>query len=51
MVNEGDTFGINGSFGTPKKSLVLVLAMQRQSFTWVYIIVSIIVICLMERKS
>ena len=29
MLGEGDTFGINGGFGAPKKSLALALQRQR----------------------
>ena len=49
---EGPTFSINGNFGSPEKSLVLILVKQRQCFVWVYIIVVMIVIYLqMEKKS
>ena len=43
ILGVGDTFGINGSFDTPKK-LMLVLVSERQSFVWVCIIMVIIVI-------
>ena len=29
---EGNTFGINGSFGAPEKKLILILVKQRQNF-------------------
>ena len=32
VLGEGDTCGINGSFGTPEKKMILVLVKQRQSF-------------------
>ena len=47
---EGDTFGINGSFDAPEKSLVLILVKQMQNFPWVYIIILIIIICLLMEK-
>ena len=52
ILGEGDTFGINGSFGAPEKKLVLILLKQTQTFASVYIIMPIIDICLlMEKKS
>ena len=30
FLGEGDTFGINGSFGAPEKYLILILVKQRQ---------------------
>ena len=42
---------INGSFGAPEKSLVLILIKKTKNFAWVCIIILIIVICLlMENK-
>ena len=32
VLGEGDTFGINGSFGVQKKGLLLILVKQRQNF-------------------
>ena len=32
VLGEGDTFRINGSFGAPEKSLVLILVKQTQNF-------------------
>ena len=32
LLGEGDTFRINGSFGAPEKSLVLILVKQTQLF-------------------
>ena len=34
MLSDGDTFGIDGSFGSPEKSLVLILIKQKQTFAW-----------------
>ena len=31
ILGEGDTFGINGSFGGPEKKLILILVKQRQN--------------------
>ena len=31
-IGEGDTFGVNGSFGDQKKGLVLILLKQTQNF-------------------
>ena len=46
------TFEINGSFGSPEKSLVLILVKQTQNFVCVCIIMLTIVICLlMQNKS
>ena len=42
ILDEGDTFGINGSFGAPKK-LILILVKQMQNFALVWIIIVIIV--------
>ena len=50
VLGEGDTFGINGSFGAPEKKLVLTLLKQRQNFVRVYITTVIIVICLLIEK-
>ena len=52
VLGESQTFGINGSFGSPEKRLVLILVKQTQNFIWVCIIMLIIIICLlMEKKS
>ena len=32
ILGKGDTFGINGRFGTPEKNLVLILVKERQNF-------------------
>ena len=32
VLGEGDTFGINGGLGEPKKRKVLILVKQRQNF-------------------
>ena len=32
ILGKGDSFGINRSFGAPKKKLVLILLKQRQNF-------------------
>ena len=50
MLGEGPTYGINRSFGSPKKKFILLK--QTQNFVWVYIKMLIIAICLlMERKA
>ena len=50
MLGKGPTYGINGSFGSPKKKFILLK--QTQNFVWVYIKMLIIAICLlMERKG
>ena len=51
MLGEGDTFGINGGLGEPKKRKVLILVKQRQNFAWVSITMVIIVICLLTGKK
>ena len=51
MLGGGDAFVINGSFGTPEKSLALITAKQRKKFTWVWVIMVIIVICLFIEKK
>ena len=51
MLGGGDTFVNNGSFGTPKKSLALIIAKQRKKFTWVWVIMVIIIICLLIEKK
>ena len=52
ILEEGDAFGFNGSFGAPEKKLVSILVKQTQNFDWIYIVMLIIVICLlMEEKS
>ena len=43
ILGEGDTFGINGSFGAPEKSLVKISVKQTQNFARVYITMVIIV--------
>ena len=45
MLGEVDAFGINESFGAPKKSLVLILVKLAQNFASVYIVMLIIIIC------
>ena len=32
ILGEGDTFGINGSFGASEKKLIIILVKQRQNF-------------------
>ena len=32
ILDKGDTFGINGTFGAPEKKLVLILLKQGQNF-------------------
>ena len=44
ILGEGPTYGINGSFGPPKKGLVLILLKQTQNFVLVYIIMLRIVV-------
>ena len=51
MLGGGDAFVINGSFGTLEKSLALITAKQRKKFTWVWVIMVIIVICLFIEKK
>ena len=52
VAGKGPSYGINGSFGSPEKSLVLILVKQLQNFAWVCIIMVTIVVCLlMEKKS
>ena len=52
MLRKPPTYGINGRFGSQRKSLILILLRQIQNFVWVYIIVLIIIIwLLMENKS
>ena len=48
VLREGDGYE---SFGAPEKSLVLILAKQRQNFAWVFITMVIIVICLLKEKN
>ena len=51
MSGEGQTYGINGSFGSAE-SLELTFVNQRQNFASVYIMMKVIVICLLlEKKS
>ena len=50
MLDEGDIFGINGSFGAAKKTFPLILVKQRQNFVWVCTTMVIIVICLLTDK-
>ena len=47
ILGEGQTFGINESFGWPEKNLLLILLIKTQHFPWVYISRLIIVICLL----
>ena len=47
----GPTFGVNGSFGSPEKKLVLLLLKQIQNFAWVYMKIPIIVTCLLIEKK
>ena len=47
MLGEDPTYGINGSFGSPEKILVLTLLKQKQNYAWVYIIMMIIIIYLL----
>ena len=42
-IGEGNTFGINASFGAPDKNIILILVKQKQNFAWVCIIIMIIV--------
>ena len=52
ILSEGPTYGINATFKSPEKSLVLILLKQTQNCVWVYIIMLKIVFCLsMEKKS
>ena len=51
MLSEGDTFRINGSFGAPEKSLLLILVKQTQNFAWVYIVILITAFCLIMEKK
>ena len=51
MLGLGPTYGINGSFGSPEKTIVLILLKQIQNFAWVYIIMLIIVICLLVKNE
>ena len=50
VLGEGTTHGINGNFGTPKKKFSSDCSKVGQSFTWVYIVTAIIIICLTEDK-
>ena len=34
MLVEGSAYGINGSFGSPEKSLLLILVNEIQNFVW-----------------
>ena len=51
ILGKGPTFGINGSFGSLEKKLVLILLKQIQNFAWVHFIMVIIVICLSMEKN
>ena len=51
ILDEGPTYGINGSIGSPEKSLVLILLKQPQHFIWVYIIMLIMAIWLLMGKK
>ena len=44
LLGEGWTNGINGSFGSPEKSVVFILLKQTQNFAWVYTTIIIAVI-------
>ena len=44
VLTEGKIYGINGSFGSPEKGLVLILVKQTQIYAWVCIVMLIIVI-------
>ena len=52
MLGEVLTYGIDGSFGSPEKSLELILVKETQNSTWVDITITVIVMhLLMEKKS
>ena len=52
ILSECPIYGINGSFGSSEKKLVLMLLKKIPNFVWACIIMPIIVICsLMENKS
>ena len=53
VLGEGNTFGINGSFGAPEEkfSIYFSKANTKQSFARSYIIMLIIVICLLMEKK
>ena len=38
VLGEGPIYGINGSFGSPEKSLLLALAKQTQNVVWFYVL-------------
>ena len=46
ILSEGDTIGINGSFGAPGNYLILLLVKQRQNFVWLCIIIMLTLIYL-----
>ena len=46
ILGEGDTFGINGSFGAAGKKKLLILVKKRQNFVWVCIIIVVILVYL-----
>ena len=50
MLTDGPPFSINGSFGSAEKRLVLVLIKQTQVFSWDYVIILKVVICLLMEK-
>ena len=47
VLGESPTFGINGKFGSPEKKISINFAKANTKFSWVYIIMLIIVICLL----
>ena len=48
---KGDISGINGSFGSPEKSLAFILVKQKQNIAWDCITAVTIVICLLKEKK
>ena len=46
ILGEGQTYGINESFGSPEKKFSINFTKATQNFVWVYVIMLIIVICL-----
>ena len=51
ILGERDTCDINGTFGAPEKSLILILVKQRQNFVWVCIIIAIAVIYFKRKRN
>ena len=51
MLGEGPTDDVIGSVGTAEKNFVLFLVIELQNFTWVCIIMVIIVVLVLEKKS